>query len=206
MAVAKKKTASTEAVVGNAALQVARSLSALKDATATFEKIAETIEEKQYIVADLEEKIKGLETTFAESARAGKIKVDLDMQAYQLEAAKTVATANGMSLVKTNDYTQLQNDYTTLKNDFAKKVATEVNAATHSIANDYNNKAALKDAEFKATAAKMQAELDTAKAQVAFLTDQVSMWKGQLESERTASVERSKASAIGSVNVSGASK
>jgi hypothetical protein len=196
-----KKSASSEAVIGNAAVLLSRSLTAVKEATANLEKLAETAEEKQYKIAELESKIDSLNVDFAEKERAGKIKLDLDLKAYQLEGAKNVAASNGMSLVKTSEYDATLRDFAKLKADFSKNVSDAVLAETSKISVDYANKKTVADAEHRATNAALTADLTSAKAQVEFYKNQVEALYKQLDAERSAGIERAKASSVGSITV-----
>ena len=74
---AKKSSASTEIVLGQAAQQITKAVAELNNATSTINQLTGKAEELTLLVANKEEAIKALEVEFTEKER--QLKVDLDL-------------------------------------------------------------------------------------------------------------------------------
>jgi len=202
----KKKTVSSEAIVGSAAITLNRAVTAAQEAITKLATLSSEAEDKQFAIAELEAKTAELTVQFNEKKRAGQVEVDLEIKAYKLDAAKTIATANGFVLVDAEVNNKLRDDYNKLVTDFDKKVATDTNIKLGFIQKDYDNRIALAEANAKAAAAQLNSDLVTARGQIKFLEEQIVMWKGQLEAERNAGVSRAQAGAVGTINLSAPGK
>lgn len=197
----KRATPRTELVLGAAAIKMNNALVQIKAALSQFEALNTQSEELTAKIAAQEVKLTELETKLSERKRSGEVEIDLELRTFGLSSAEAIITEAGKVSVNREKYEATLSELEALQRDFRTKLEAEKNAAISTIRKEYENATKLAEAEFKAKEATTTAKLAQNEAQITFLTEQVESWKSQLNAERSASVERSKANAIGSISV-----
>jgi hypothetical protein len=152
-------------------------------------------------IANKEAKIDELTIAYTEKERQAQLDLSLRMKEQTETVVLEYLNANQKTAIPTTELNGLRSELEKLKADFTKEVNSQVGKAEAISKNHYEQALKLKDAEFSAKEATNTAENKSLQNRVAFLEDQVEMWKGQLEAERDASVQRAKASSVGAINV-----
>ena len=196
-AIKKRGTVKTEVVIGAAAVKLNNALKQVTSAITTLGELNTNIEDLSLKVAAKEAEIKELETKFQEQKRAGAIDVEASIKEHGTRQAEAVLLEAGRVTIEQVELDKLL----ALKTDFDTQVRAEAQKGISAATSSHNHAMALKEAEFKTKEAETNAKLTQSQSQITFLTTQVEDWKNQLVAERAASVERSKASAVGSIQV-----
>ena len=203
---AKKASANTEVVLGQAAAQIAKAVNELKAATATVSTLSEQSEQLTLLVANKEEAISALEVEYAEKRRQADVELDLSFKANQERVVNTWLTSNGYTSIATSELTSLRSDLETARTNTEATVKKEVASVVATLKTQYENEIKLIHSENKAIAAENAAKIGTLATQNKFLEEQVTKLYLQLDAERAAGIERAKAGSVGSINVAPSSK
>lgn len=203
---AKKASANTEVVLGQAAAQIAKAVNELKAATATVSTLSEQSEQLTLLVANKEEAISALEVEYAEKRRQADVELDLSFKANQERVVNTWLTSNGYTSIPTSELTSLRSELETARTNTNDTVKKEVATVAATLKTQYENEIKLIHSENKAIAAENAAKIGTLATQNKFLEEQVTKLYLQLDAERAAGIERAKAGSVGSINVAPSSK
>ena len=203
---AKKASANTEVVLGQAAAQIAKAVNELKAATATVATLSEQSEELTLLVANKEDAISALEIEYAEKRRQADVELDLSFRANQERVVSQWLTSNGYTSIATSELTTLRSDLETARTNTEATVKKEVASVVSTLKTQYENEIKLIHSENKAIAAENAAKIGTLATQNKFLEEQVTKLYLQLDAERAAGIERAKAGSVGSINVAPSSK
>jgi predicted RNase H-like nuclease (RuvC/YqgF family) len=203
---AKKASANTEVVLGQAAAQIAKAVNELKAATATVATLSEQSEELTLLVANKEDAISALEVEYAEKRRQADVELDLSFKANQEKVVNAWLTSNGYTSIATSELTSLRSDLETARTNTEATVKKEVASVVSTLKTQYENEIKLIHSENKAIAAENAAKIGTLATQNKFLEEQVTKLYLQLDAERAAGIERAKAGSVGSINVAPSSK
>src|SRR5688572_12791798 len=106
--VAKKGTAQTEVVIGTAAANIKKSLSDLSMAVKAVEDLGEKAENYQGIIAEREERIKALDTQFAETKRQKQVELDLKVKEDERSVVSNVLSKQGLLAVDSKEFTDMR--------------------------------------------------------------------------------------------------
>lgn len=204
--VKKKGTKESELVIGSAANAIKKSLDDLKKAVDTVSELGTQAENYQALIVQREERIKEIDQEYSEKRRAANVAFDLDMKADQEKAIEEVLSKGSKVAIDDSELTDLRTKAQKNEEEMKREISSAVHAATGSMKKDHDNAMALRAAEVKAEQAENAAKINALTAQVSYLEKENKSWQDALAAERTASVERSKANAIGSINVGGPSK
>jgi len=197
-----KGTKVTELIIGAASNKMVSATKALNDAVASAVKLTETLDENALKIADQEEKLQNLQQEFNNKKTQNKIDLDLAYKADQKEFADKYLTTNSLVAVDRKEYEELQQEIAEWEEKFQEKVNAEVGKANGIAASRIEQEKKLVEAQYQAKEAQNLAKIQNLEAQLAFVTQQAKTWESQLNSEREASIERSKnQSAV--VNVAG---
>lgn len=199
--VKKKGTQATEVIIGSAALNIRKSLAALGDAVKTVESLGDKAEEMQGLIAQREDRIKELDVTFAETKRQKQVELDLKVKEDEQKVVNDVLAKNSLVAIPQAELDNIKANLTKATSEMNSEIQKAVGAATASLKKDHEAAVALTAAENRTKEAANTAMLATTESKLKFLEEQVEMWKGALDAERQAGVERSKASSIGVLNV-----
>lgn len=199
----KKANATTEVVVGSAAAKLNKGLAELKGTVEELQSLNMKAEDMQLAVVAGEERIKELETEFNEKLRAHNVEFELKVRENSLNVVREVLDSQQMVAVPKQELEQLRKELEELLRTTDERVKKEVGQATGIITARFDGEKKLLEAEYKAKEAQNLASIESLKTQVTSLQEQITMWKGQLDSEREASVKRAQAGSIGTLNVGG---
>ena len=203
---ARKASANTEVVLGQAAAQIAKAVNELKAATATVSTLSDQSEQLTLLVANKEEAISSLEVEYAEKRRQADVELDLSFRANQEKVVNEWLRTNGHTSIATSELTTLRSDLDSARTNTESTVKKEVASIVSNLKTQYENEIKLIHSENKAVSAENAAKIGTLANQNEFLSEQVTKLYMQLDAERAAGIERAKAGSVGSINVSGQGK
>jgi chromosome segregation ATPase len=197
----KKATATTELVLGQAAQQITKAVTELNLATASIGKLSAQAEELTLQVANKEDAIAALEIAFKEKERQLNVDLDLSFKSNTDGVVTEFLKSNGKVSISSEELQSLRQDLSETKANAEAEAKKQVAQATASIKSEYENAIKLLHSENKAVAAENAAKIGTLETQNTFLKEQVVTLYGQLDSERSAGIERAKAGSVGTINL-----
>lgn len=200
----KKGTVKTEQIIGSSLARVDQSIKNLKTATIGLEGLAKILEEQSLKIADNQLKISELDVKFKEETRQRTVQLEQDMKEQGLHLATGIFLAEGKLAIHKDELSSLTIRATKNEEETKNALNAAVAIATSAQKSKYESDLKVLQAEQKAAEAQNSAKLAQSEAQIKFLGEQVVMWKTQLEEQRKAETERSKNSAVGTINVSSA--
>jgi len=203
---AKKGSVSTELVLGQAAQQITKAVTELNAAVETVRTLTAQSEELTLQVSNKESQIAELEVQYTEKARQAEVEFDLNMKANADRVLSEYLRSNNKMAVTTAEWSSLQKELADIKANAENETKKAVTVATSSLKSQYENDIKLLHSENKAIAAENASKIGVLAEKNKFLEEQVEKLYKQLDAERTASIERAKASSVGSINVTGAGK
>lgn len=196
----------TEVVFGRTAQSIKKAVAELNAATESFRTLESKSEDLALQVANKEEQIANLEQQFNEKKRQLELDLDLKMKSNAENVVREELASKQKIAIKREEYQELVDTLNQLKNEFSSAIKSEVGKAEGIAKSRFESELKLKEAEFKAAEASNVAAITSLKEKVLFLEAQGAKWEQALSAERTAGIERAKASAIGAVNVTSAGK
>jgi hypothetical protein len=201
-----KGTIETETIIGSAASKMQQSLKAYEQAQQQLAKLPELVEEYTLKITQAESKLNDLKVAYNERTRQFNVELDLHKR-QSIEAVVDEYLQNEDKVaVKRTEYEKLVADLTAAVNNQESVVKAEV-AKANAIADNRNkSQMEIREAQYSQKEAENKAQINSMTAQLAALRSENESWKRQLDDERKASVERAKASAIGSVNLTPSGK
>lgn len=197
----KKATASTELVLGQAAQQITKAVAELNLATTTIGKLSAQAEELTLQVANKEDAIAALEVAYAEKERQLSVDLDLSFKSNTDGVVTEFLRSTGKVSISGDELQGLRQDLAETKANSEAEAKKQVAQATSTIKSDYENAIKLLHSENKAVAAENAAKIGTLETQNSFLKEQVVTLYAQLDSERSAGIERAKAGSVGQINI-----
>lgn len=200
---APKGTQKSEAIIGAAVVKLGTGLKAFSEMVGEIDKLEERVQDNLLIISDQETKI-------AEQAQLLKNniaqnKIDLD-QAYQRDKATFVTEwlqENRKVAIDQDELEELRDELSEAETATAAEVKKEVGAITGILSSKFNAEKRELELTFKAQEAENVAKLAQANEKIKFLEEQVASWRGALDKEREASVQRAQASSINQTITSG---
>lgn len=201
VAQSKKASVSSEVVIGAAAASLKKGLGELKNVVEELLSLEEKSSQLQLGIAGAEDKLKELDVQFVEKLRAHNVEFDLKVKERAMQVVEQVLGSQHLVAVPKQELDTLNSSLTKWQTDFETIVKKEVASASGAIAGNFSQKEKLLEADYRAKEAQNLASIEGLKLQVQSLMVQVEDWKDQLVAERAASVEKSKAGAIGAINV-----
>jgi len=197
----KSGTIKTESIIGTAAVRLEAATKSLADAYVQVEKLTKMVEDQTLKSTDLEVKISQLDTDYNNKKAQKELELDLSFRAKEEEYVDRYLAVNGMIKVSNASYLQLRKEYENLKQDYKNEIASETGKIRTEMTKDFDSKMSIKESEFKMKEAENNARISELQGRLDAALQSVDMWRSQLEAERNASVERAKASAIGTVSI-----
>lgn len=204
--VTKKGNSQTELIIGSAVNEFKKVIANVENATKKVGELAAEAEKQQGIIAQREDQIKELDVQFAEAKRQKEVQMSVELKENEKKTVDEILARQGLVAISKTEHEKLTTDAAKIKAEVEAESKKELAIVTNSMKSKHENEMALAKAEFEKTQATTAADLANSAKQIAFLNEQVGMWKGALDAERTASVERAKASAIGTVSINGNGK
>lgn len=203
MAFQKKASTTSELVLGSAVAELRKVSTAAVSAVSMVEGLAEKAEGLQLEIASKEDRIKALDVEYEEIERQKKVDLELTMKASKEQAAIQIVESQGKIVVVKSEYEAIKEELAQLKANFKEEVRSEVGAAVGIANGKLDSERKLMAAEYTAKEAGNLATIESLNKQVAAQGAEIERWKDALDKERTASVDRAKASQIGTMNVGG---
>jgi len=192
----QKKSVAVEGVVGQAAVELKKGATAINSAVALIDGLEEKAEGLQLTISSKEDRIKELDIAYTELKRQKDVELALDVKANKDKAVADVLTANGMVAVSQSSLDKMKKDFSDLQENFETKVDEAVKKVSGAMAGNYENKAKLLDAEFKAKEAGNLASIESLTRQVASMQAENDRLYKTIADERAATIERAKYSAV----------
>lgn len=152
-------------------------------------------------VTDLEDRIGGLQQELANKIAQNKIDIQLAYDSDVKSFVEKYLRENNMTTIEVVVLSDLKSELNKVKDNFDSNLKAEVAKAVAIEKSNSANALKMMELEQKHTEAANKAQIEQLNAKVEFLEEQVDSWKEALAAERTASVERAKASSIGTLNV-----
>lgn len=191
----------TEIIIGSSAAKVLAAIKSLSQATDEINKFQGIIADGTLKVTNLEDQIAGLRQDFDNKRAQQTFDLELAFNTDKQGFTAKFLQDKGMIAVTSMDYQKLQSDLQKATSDVDTQVAAKVNAAIGAITARHAGELKTVGLEYQVKEANNLAAITQLTNEVASLKLSVEDWKSQLTSERSAGVERQKASAIGSLTV-----
>jgi len=197
----KSSSKTTEMVLGQAAQQITKAVAELNSAVNTVNQLKSEAEELTLLVANKEEEIASLETTYAEKSRQSAVEFELNMKANAEKVVTEVLRASGKEAISSTELKALRQELDSVKANADANTKSQVAEVAASLKAQFENDLRFMQSENKAVAAENASRIGVLNEKNSFLESQVAKLYEQLNAERSASIERAKAGAIGNINV-----
>src|ERR1044072_3651260 len=191
----------TELIIGSAASKLQTAVNGLNTAILEVSKLETRAHEGTLKITDLEDKIGGLQQDLKNKEAQNKIDLQLSYDSDRKAFVDKWMQENGMTAIKLTDLQNLNSELTQIKDKFDSNVKAEVAKAEAIAKAKHEQESKIKDLEHTSKEAENKAKISQLEDKVSFLEEQVNSWKDALNAERTASVERAKASQIQNLHV-----
>ena len=191
----------TESIIGSAARSLSQSLDKLHEVTKALSNIDDVVNDKVLRIGTLEDTLEELQVKVRQKTEQNRIELQ---NQYDADAAAFTArflTSKNLTAVDTAEYTKLNTQLQEAVLTKDRAVEEAVASAVKTEQEKARTAESLLNAEHARKEADNKAQITQLLSQVDFLTKQVDLWKTALDSERAASIERAKASSVGSINV-----
>jgi predicted RNA binding protein with dsRBD fold (UPF0201 family) len=199
--VKKTGTKTTEVFIGQGLQKLNSAMKAFNDMTASFNKVAEELEQNTFKVAEKELRLAELSAQYEEKKRSGAVQLELDMKENAANKVADWLATNKKIAIDLTAYHALQEERDALKLNSQKEKEAAVMSAIKAVNAQHDATMRVREAEFKATEASTLAQLNSLKGELQSARAEATRWEAALGSERTAGVERAKAAAVGSITV-----
>lgn len=197
----KATSVTTEMVLGSAAQNLKKAVAELTIAVDSVKTLEVKGEELTLLVSNKEDQINDLDLKFAEKERQMTLDLDLKMKANAESTVNDFLSKVGKTSIAVSELNSLRKELETIKVNYAKEVTAEVGKAEGIAKARFEQDKRLLESEYKGSQATNIAKITALEEKVVFLTSQSAQWEKQLNAERTASVDRAKAGAVGTINV-----
>ncbi len=194
-------THKTEVIIGAAANKLSKAVADARAAIEAATGLEAVIEENTIKVSDLENKIASLETSYAQKKSEQEFNLDMEFKTNQKKFVEDFLRSENLVSVPKDKYEGQVSELEALKANMDQKIATEVAKVASSKDAQLKSEKALMESEYKAREAGNLAKIESLEERLEFANQQTKMWKEALDAERTAGVDRAKASAVGAVNI-----
>ena len=197
----KNASKTTELVLGQAAQQITKAVSELNSAVETVNQLKNEAEQLTLLVANKEEEIASLETSYAEKSRQAAVDFELNMKANAEKVIAETLRASGKEAILSSELKALRQELESVKANADANTKKEVAIVANTLKSQFENDLRFMQSENKAVAAENASKIGTLTEKNTFLQDQVTQLYNQLNAERAAGIERAKAGAIGNLTV-----
>jgi len=170
-------------------------------AVVEVQKLENTIQEGTLKVMNLEDSIGSLQQELINKKAQNKLDIELAFNADNEEFVTKWLTKENMVSLDRNEYAAMTKKIQEAEATLTSTVTAEVAKATAMAKKEAENTIKMAELTQSAKEAENTAKISQLESQNEFLKAQVEMWKGQLEEQRKAETERSKHSAVGTLNV-----
>jgi chromosome segregation ATPase len=202
----KKGTPGTEVIIGSAANVLKKAVDNIKSAVSDVDQLVAKAEEQQGIIAQREERIAELDVEFKEKKRQKDVELEDQLRESKRDTVDKILGEQNLVAIDKVEHAKLTGDIQQIKVEAQNEASRATAIATSNMKKEHENAMALQKAGFERDQAENKAKLDNANSQIEFLREQCKKWEEALNAERQASVERSKANAIGTITVGNTGK
>ena len=197
----KKTSVTTELVLGQAAQNITRAITELNTAIESVNTLSSKAEELTLIVSNKEQSIEELEITYQERDRQLEVDLELRFKANVEGLVTEYLNETEKVSISRTELNDLRNELTATKAGIDTQVKKEVAIATNSLKSHYENSILLANSEHARKEAENLSKIGTLEEKNKFLEGQVTKMYQQMDAERAASIERAKASSVGTIQV-----
>jgi hypothetical protein len=191
----------TEVIIGASASKLAVASKSIIAAVEELQKLEEVAATNSLKVVNLEDQIGSLQQELKNQKEQNKIELknqyDIDRKSF----VSAYLTENGFVMIEATNLTQLKTELETRNKEFNADVQKQVAIATSTQKKEFEATQKIAELEYEKKEANNIAELKQLQSEIKMWKDQAESWKDALAAERAAGVERSKASAVGSITV-----
>lgn len=191
----------TEVIIGSAASKLQIASKALSDAVKEAQSINTLVEEGTLKVVNIESEISELKTKFNQEKSKLEFDLDLAYKTKETELVSSFLSRQGLVSIKSSDLQAIKVELDSKTKEFDTKVNAEIGKTRAILVKDHENDTKILKLEHQNKESANTARITQLEEQNKFLLEQVESWKKSLDSERTAGIERSKANAIGTLNL-----
>lgn len=200
-AVKKVGTPKTEQIIGTAAMKLTKAAAEIKESFDIIDKLVGAAEEVTLEITNKESKLALLDTEYAEKKRAYQVQNELDFREDRVKHVQSYLDENKMTMLTAADHTKL----VSMAANNEKALKDAVSAAEAIVGNtlkrNYEADKRVMEAEFQTKEAANVAKIASLTTELLAAKAEAGRWEAALTAERAAGVERSKASAVGAVNI-----
>lgn len=196
----------TEAVIGSAQQKFAQSLKQYEQAQQQLQKLPEFLNEYTLKIAQAQTQLNQLSVDYNEKKRQFNVELELHKKQSIERIVTDYLAGEAKVAIKHAEYEQLKDNLATALKEREQEINKEVGKATGIAEAKAKRDAEVREAQYNAKEAENKAQITSLTKQVDTLTKEIESWKTQLNEERKASVDRAKASSVGSINVSSPGK
>ena len=197
----KRTSVTTELVLGQAAQSITKAIAELNAATESVNALSSKGEELTLLVSNKEQAIDELEVKYAEQERQLQVDLELKMRSKAEDVVTSYLDLTDKVAIPEAEWEALKADLTKTKADFETQTKKEVAVAVNSVKSTYEHSIALLSSEYKAKEAENLSRIGVLGEKNTFLEAQVTKMYQQMDAERAASIERAKASSVGTISV-----
>lgn len=191
----------TEILLGKAAVGIATSYKGLQTFMNEFANLENRIPECTLEISNLEDQIGGLKNELENSKNQNKLELELQFKADRASFANVYLAENNLVSISKAELDKLRTDLMKATTEQDKAVNAAVGAVTAKLTAEAKAATTIAEMQHKTNEATNLAKIAQMEDKIIFLTEQVEMWKGALDSEREAGVKRAQASSIQNLNV-----
>jgi len=202
----KKGTLTTETVLGTAAQQMTKAASEINSAISSLNELTSKAEELTLLVANKESQISELDVQYGEKARQAEVSFEINMKENAEKVINNFLATNGKVSISTDELNSLKKELADTKANTESETKKQVAQVANSLKSQYENDIRFLQSENKAVAAENASKIGVLAEKNKFLEEQVTKLYQQLDAERSASIERAKAGAVGQINVGSESR
>ncbi len=197
----RKGNPKTEAIIGKAAHKLALAAAGITDAMKNAANLQTLVDEATIAVTHKELELAEVEVKLNNA----KAQADVDLNLYIKSQAKAFVANylndNSEVAISREDYKKLVDERDALKTNMEAEIKAQVGKEKGMLESRLDSANKLLEAQFNAKEADNKAQIASLTAQLAASKNDAARWEAALTAERTAGIERAKASSIGSVNV-----
>lgn len=191
----------TELIIGAGALKLESAIKSLSEVVKMVENFDQIISDKTLKVETLDNNIAELETKFKQEKATKEFNLKLDFEASKDKYTNDYLASKGMVSIPNSEYGDLKSKAIRNEEDIKKEISSEVHKAVGSLTKEHNNTLQIKELEYKNREADNIAQLKQQGETITLLKSQITELIKQLDAERSAGIERSKSTAVGTINV-----
>lgn len=191
----------TELIIGAGALKLASAVKNITEAVKLVEDFDQIISDKTLKVETLDNNISELETKFKQEKATKEFNLKLEFEASKDKYTNDYLASKGMTSILSAELQAIKDKSNKSEEDIAKAISQAVAIKESTLNKDHNNTLQIKELEYKNREADNIAQLKQQGETIALLKSQITELIKQLDAERSAGIERSKSTAVGTINV-----